>query len=69
VGGRRLRAGGGRGPAALALAALVAASRVYLGVHWATDVLAAAALGAAWTLAVITAHLPRRARRQEPSRS
>lgn len=44
-------------PCALILAALVAASRVYLGVHWATDVTAAAALGAIWALSVITAHL------------
>ena len=44
-------------PAALALTTLVAASRVYLGVHWATDVTAAAALGTMWALTVITAHL------------
>ncbi|MCX4537435.1 phosphatase PAP2 family protein [Streptomyces sp. NBC_00841] len=43
--------------AALALSALVAASRVYLGVHWATHVTAGFALGAAAALALITADL------------
>ncbi|MGH3327507.1 MAG: phosphatase PAP2 family protein [Streptomycetales bacterium] len=38
---------------ALALAVLVAASRLYLGAHWLTDVLGGLALGAAWVFVVL----------------
>ncbi|GAA3601242.1 phosphatase PAP2 family protein [Agrococcus terreus] len=44
------------GLAAVVLTASVALSRVYLGHHWLTDVLAGYALGAAWLALVITAH-------------
>lgn len=41
---------------AAAFAVAIGATRVYLGHHWFTDVLAACFLGAAWFALVITAH-------------
>lgn len=42
--------------AAVAFAVTIGLSRVYLGHHWLTDVLAAWALGVAWLAVVVTAH-------------
>ncbi|MFG3253654.1 phosphatase PAP2 family protein [Streptomyces sp. NPDC048172] len=52
--------------AALVCSVLVGASRVYLGVHWATDAFAGLALGASVALAVMTADGLVRARRRPP---
>jgi undecaprenyl-diphosphatase len=40
---------------AVAIVVLVDLSRVYLGVHWASDVLAGSVIGGGWALAVVTA--------------
>lgn len=40
---------------AVLLALMIGASRVYLGVHWPTDVLAGWCLGAAWSIFCVTA--------------
>jgi undecaprenyl-diphosphatase len=54
--------------AAIALTLLIGFSRVYLGVHWPSDVLAGWSIGAAWALACsLLARLLRRNRTLEPS--
>jgi undecaprenyl-diphosphatase len=50
---------------AVVVAGLVGVSRLYLGAHWLTDVLAGFALGAAWLFALLAATRTVRALRGE----
>ena len=57
-----------QGALALALATLIALSRLYLFVHWPSDVLAGAALGAliGWGVALLVRYLFRRRAQRQP---
>jgi membrane-associated phospholipid phosphatase len=57
--GRSLRARCAIGAAAVIVALVVAFSRVYLGVHWLTDVVAGLALGWAWLSLLLLSPLAR----------
>ena len=61
------RARGAVAAAATALVVLIGASRLYLGVHWATDVVGGWALGALWLVAVVKVPRRRRAPAHPPT--
>ncbi len=65
--GRTPRARVGLLAAAAAVALLVGASRIYLGAHWLTDVLAGYALGATWLALLLALRLRRRRPTARPS--
>ena len=55
---RRERGWGWPFPAAIAMLVLTAYSRLYLGVHWPTDVVGGLIMGAIWLAATLTAFRP-----------
>jgi membrane protein DedA with SNARE-associated domain/membrane-associated phospholipid phosphatase len=64
--GRSRRAGAWLFAAATVVVLLVGVSRVYLGAHWLTDVLAGYALGGTWLALLVALQLRRRRRAEAP---